>query len=266
MESQQSAAVVTENCSGIATITLNRPSKGNVLDSETNEAFIHAIDTVCEDKTVRVVILKGSGKIFCAGGDIKIFADNADCLPGMIASMLGPFHEAILKLSRLQVPIISVLNGPIGGGGIGIALCADYVLAAESMKLRGGYSAIGLTPDAGSSWFLTKRAGAALAKEIFFLNRPFDAMQCLSHGIVDAVYPEDRLFSEAEGLALRLSQSASGSIARIKHLIDGAHQRTLQEHLALEREYMVASAASADAREGISAFFEKRAPIFLQND
>lgn len=266
MESQADSVVITENHLGIVSITLNRPGKANALDLETSKAFTEAIDTVCSDNTVRVIVLKGSGKIFCAGGDIATFTKDANHLPAMMASMLGTLHEAMLKLSSLRVPVISVLNGPVGGGGIGIALCADFVLAAESMKLRGGYSAIGLTPDAGSSWFLTKRAGAALAKEIFFLNRPLDATQCLSHGIVDAVYPDDRLLPEAEDLALRLSRAASGSIARIKHLVDGAHQRTLQEHLALERDYMVVSAASSEAREGISAFMEKRTPVFLKND
>lgn len=251
---------------GVATIALNRPEKANALDPETSSAFIAAIDTVSEDRTVRVLLIHGTGKIFCAGGDIEAFTRNADRLPEFLTTMLTGLHGAMLKLASLRMPVITALNGPVGGGGIGIALCADYVLAAESMKLRGGYSAIGLTPDVGSSWFLTRRAGEAVAKDVFFRNRPYNASQCLFHGIVDAVHPDERLLDEARDMARQLAQAPVGALARIKQLVDGARQRTLVEHLAMEHEFMVVSGASPDAREGISAFMEKRMPVFEQHD
>jgi 2-(1,2-epoxy-1,2-dihydrophenyl)acetyl-CoA isomerase len=255
-------SVLTEIQGSVGTIILNRPEQANTLDSATSQALIEAVHAIAADDSIRVVLLKGSGKIFCAGGDIGGFTRDIDNLPGLLGTMLTPLHDAILKLATLPVPVVVALNGPIGGGGIGLALCADFVLAAESMKLRGGYSAIGLTPDVGSSWFLTRRAGAARAKEIFFLNGSMSARECLACGIVDAVYPDDELISQANSLVSRLATGATGSFAKIKDLVDGVQNRSLQGHLALEREYMIAAGGSPDAREGVVAAIEKRAPIF----
>jgi 2-(1,2-epoxy-1,2-dihydrophenyl)acetyl-CoA isomerase len=253
--------VLCEIADGLGTITLNRPDKGNAVDLMLAKALSAAIDEVARDPSVRAVLLTGNGKAFCVGGDIGAMRET-DNLPALMEALIGPLNEAVHKLTTLPVPVISALNGPIGGGGVGLALCADMVLAAESMKLRGGYSAIGLTPDIGSSWFLTHRAGPARAKEILSLNRPLSAAQCLEWGIVNAVYPDARLRDEARQIARQLANSATLSLQRIKHLVDGVAHRTLDEHLALELDYMIASAHSEDGREGIAAFIEKRAPRF----
>lgn len=258
--------VVTAFHAGVASIMLNRPGKANTLDQATSVALVAAIEAIMANDSVRVVLLKASGKMFCAGGDIEGLTKGKDDLPSMLGAMLAPLHEAILKLATLSVPVVAALNGPIGGSGIGLALCADFVLAAESMKLRSGYSAIGLTPDVGSSWFLTRRVGPARAKNIFFLNLPLTAQECFSCGIVDAVYPDDQLLTEADSLVARLACGAAGSFAKIKHLVDGAGARTLKVHLALERDYMIACAGTPDAREGIAAFMEKRTPLFGEPD
>ncbi|RJG04475.1 enoyl-CoA hydratase-related protein [Noviherbaspirillum sedimenti] len=257
-----SECVLTTINAGIGSIVLNRPDKANALDQASVAALRNAIDRICADRSVRVVLIRATGKTFCSGGDISNFKSNIDGLAPMLEGLLGPLNEVILKLANMPVPVISVLNGPVGGGGIGLALVADFVLAAQSMKLRGGYSAIGLTPDVGSSWFLTRRVGPARAREIFILNRPVNADDCLASGVVDAIYPDDQLAFEADKLAESIAAGAAKSIARIKALVNGASQRTLHEQLALEREYMVASGDSADAREGITAFLEKRAPRF----
>jgi 2-(1,2-epoxy-1,2-dihydrophenyl)acetyl-CoA isomerase len=180
----------------------------------------------------------------------------------MLEELLGPLHTALYKLATLPVPVVSAVNGPVGGGGIGLALCADIVLAAESMKLRGGYSAIGLTPDAGSSWFLTRRVGAMRAKQLFFTNGALSARQCLEMGIVSEVVPDAGLPARADALAEALAHGATGALGRIKQLVDGAHERTLRVQLDLEHSLMVESAASAHAAEGIAAFIDRRAPRF----
>jgi 2-(1,2-epoxy-1,2-dihydrophenyl)acetyl-CoA isomerase len=163
---------------------------------------------------------------------------------------------------RLPVPVVSVVQGPVAGGGIGLALAADVVLAGEAIRLRGGYTGIGLTPDLGASWLLARRAGPARAKAIFLHNRTLAARECLEWGIVDAVHPDALLAAEAEALARRLADGATAALGRAKRLVDGAASRTLDEHLALEREAMVRSAGTADAREGVAAFLEKRPPRF----
>lgn len=154
------------------------------------------------------------------------------------------------------------MNGPLGGAGIGLALCADFVLAAESVKLRTGYAAIGLSPDLGASYFLARRVGAVRAQQWFMLSETIDAQRCLAHGVVDALHPDAELAGAAENLALRLAQAATASLAGIKALCSGLPARDLQAHLSLEHQLLTARASGADAQEGVRAFVERRAPRF----
>ncbi|MGB3423976.1 MAG: enoyl-CoA hydratase-related protein [Castellaniella sp.] len=247
---------------GIARITLNRPRQLNALDAEAIHALAAAIEDACNDTRTRVVLIEGTGKAFCVGGDINLFSRAIDDLPSLLESLLQPLHAAIARLAASGLPIVSAVNGPVGGGGIGLALCADYVLAAQSMALRCGYSAIGLTPDAGSARFLTLRAGVVRAKQLFYLNEMLDAPACLALGIVDAVHPDEELAAAAQALARRLQAGPREPLARIKMLIETTGDRSLPEHLAAERECMVASSGEPDAREGITAFTEKRTARF----
>ena len=255
-------AVLLHRRDHIAVITLNRPQRANVIDFELAPALIAAIATVAADASIRAVLLQCSGKQFCAGGNIADFVSAGGDLSGLLDRHIPPLHDAIHQLATLPVPVVAALNGPIGGGGIGLALCADIVIASESMKLRGGYSAIGLTPDAGGSWLLTGRVGAARAKEIFFTNEALSASQCLALGIVSQVVPDADLATRATALVESLARGATVSFARIKTLVDGADQRSLREHLALEHRFMVESGRTADAAEGVAAFGQKRAPVF----
>ncbi len=254
--------LLLEHLDGVAMLTLNRPDRANVLDVEMSAALIAAIDAVAQDKSVRAVLLQARGRQFCGGGNIGDFASTPEQLGDLLERGIPPLHRTIHRLATLPLPVISALNGPIGGGGIGLALCADIVLAAESMKLRGGYSAIGLTPDVGASWFLARRVGAARCKEVFFTNEALSARECLALGIVSKVYPDAELAERALALAASLARGAAGSLARIKLLADGAHSRTLAEQLELEQRFMVESGRSADSAEGVRAFMQKRAPRF----
>ncbi|UJW83654.1 enoyl-CoA hydratase/isomerase family protein [Hydrogenophaga sp. SL48] len=255
-------AVLLDRRNGIAVLTLNRPDRANALDGEMALALDAAVDSLTGDVGLRAVLLQARGRHFCAGGDIREFVESIDDLGSRIDGSIPAVHRMIHRLATLPVPVVSALNGPVAGAGIGLALCADLVLAAESMKLRGGYSAIGLTPDAGSSWLLARRAGEARAKEIFFTNEPLSARHCLQFGIVSQVLPDAELDAGARALVTALAKGATGSFARIKVLVDGASHRTLQEHLELEHRYMGEASRSADAREGVTSFAQKRAPVF----
>lgn len=257
-----SSAVLLDRRDGIAVITLNRPERANVLDLELSAALIAAVDAVAEDTSVRALLLRAEGRHFCGGGDIGDFVKARHDIGSLLDTHIPPLHRAIARLAGLPVPVVSALNGPIGGGGIGLALCADVVLAAESMKLRGGYSAIGLTPDAGASWFLARRVGAARAKEIFFTNAPLSAQRCLDWGIVSAVWPDAELAERATALVASLARGATGALGRAKWLVDNAALHSLAEHLDHEHRAMVVSGRTADAVEGVTAFAEKRVPVF----
>jgi 2-(1,2-epoxy-1,2-dihydrophenyl)acetyl-CoA isomerase len=246
---------------GIGRITLDRPGQANTIGLAQGRAFARAVDAVL-GAAPRAVLLTGTGRIFCAGGAIDEMAAAGASIDRLIGEILEPLHPAIERLSRAPLPVVSALNGAVGGAGVGLALCADAVLAAASMKLRTGYAAIGLSPDAGASWFLARRVGAERAKRLFFLSDPIDARQCLELGIVDAVHPDDELAAAAEALAARLASAATGSLARIKRLCEGIAARTLREHLDLEREFLQQASREPDAAEGLRAFLEKRAPRF----
>lgn len=246
---------------GVGRITLNRPEAANAVGLASSRALSAAIDAVVA-AAPRVVVLTGRGPRFCAGGDISEFVADQENMAQLIDRILVPLHPALLRLVNMPAPVITAVNGPLGGAGIALALCGDIVLAADTMKLRAGYSAIGLTPDAGASWFLTRRVGASKAKEIFLLNDTLSADECLRLGIVNAVVPAAELEQRTHALVERLVAGAGGAFARIKVLCDAAERRDLGDHLALEHQMMLASAASADAREGVQAFAQKRAPKF----
>lgn len=248
----------------IAHITLNRPEQANVLDEATGEALIkvtHDLMQACDRGEVRAVLISARGPHFCAGGDIRGFAAS-DNIAALLDRSIPPLHACIHTLSTLPVPVVSAVNGSLGGGGIGVALCADIVLASQSMKLRGGYSAIGLSPDVGVSWALTRLVGPMRAKHLLFTNQPLSAEQCLAVGLVAEVHADDALMPAAQALVRLLAQGAGGSLARIKALVDQAAAHSLQQHLSMEHLGMVACGSSDDAREGVRAFLEKRPPHF----
>lgn len=246
----------------LAIITFTNPARGNALDLAMARAFASAIEQVAENKQVRALLITAQGKQFCVGGDVNSMADASRPLTDTLRELLEPVHAAMTMLKLFSFPVVCAINGAVGGGGIGLALCGDLVLAAASMKLRGGYSAIGLTPDVGGSWFVTRRAGAARAKEIFLTNRPFNADECLRIGLIDAVHSDEELHAAALKLAHQLANGPVEAQARIKSLIDHAHHRTLEQQLAAERDSIYASGESADGKEGVRAFIEKRAPKF----
>lgn len=249
----------------LAVITLNRPEQHNVLDIHTSRAVIAAVEVIeprVQAGAVRAVLIRGTGRSFCAGGDIQGFAGSADVRATLLESTLPPLIAAVHTLAMLPVPVVAALNGAVGGGGLGLAFCADITIAAESMVLRGGYTGIGLTPDVGSSWFLARAVGTARAKRIFFANEKISAVQCLAWGLVSELVPDAELDSRALALARSLAAGATRALGRTKLLLDGALERTLAEQLALEARSMVASALDAEASEGVEAFLEKRAPRF----
>jgi 2-(1,2-epoxy-1,2-dihydrophenyl)acetyl-CoA isomerase len=246
---------------GVGHIVLNRPAAANALNSAAGLALADAIGRAAR-ADIGAVLLSSTGKQFCAGGDIAEFVERQADLDRLVRAMLDPLHPAILTLATLPVPVVSAVHGPVGGAGIALALCADIVLAAPAMKLRGGYSAIGLSPDLGASYYLARRAGASRAKLILMTNRAIAAEECLRWGLVDELHEAEALPGAARALALQLARGATGSLGGIKRLCDGALQHGLHAHLQLEREALLRCAMSADGREGIQAFMAKRAPVF----
>ncbi len=246
---------------GVGHIVLNRPQAANALNSAHSQVLCEVIAQAARTD-VGAILLCANGKQFCAGGDINEFASRRADLDALVETMLDVLHPAIHTLASLPVPVISAVQGPIGGAGISMALCADLVLASPAMKLRGGYSAIGLSPDLGASYYLSRRAGAARAKQILMTNRVLSAEECLRWGIVDEIHAPDELLPAARALAVQLAHGATQSLGGIKRLCDGAQAHDLRTHLGLEREALLRCARSVDGQEGVSAFVERRPPVF----
>jgi len=245
----------------IGRIVLKRPGRANAIGLRSSRALVRAIDEVlaCEP---RAILLTGEGRVFCAGGDIDEFVAAGEGLPALVDEILQGLHPALLRLAASPAPLVVAVNGPAGGAGVGLALCGDFVLAAESMKLRTGYAAIGLSPDAGASYFLSRRIGPVRAQQWLMLSDAIDSARCLAAGAVDAVHPDASLAEAAQALAARLAAGASASFAGIKALCGGAPGRPIEQHFAMEHELLRARAGSADAREGVAAFVAKRAARF----
>ena len=242
-------------------IVLNRREAANALNTAMGQALGAAIDALL-GAPVGAILISSRGKQFCAGGDINEFVERRADLDRLVGEMLDALHPQIHRLATAPLPVVSAVQGPLGGAGISVALCADIVLAAPEMKLRCGYSAIGLSPDLGASYYLTRRAGAARAKNLLMTNRAIAAQQCLDWGIVDELHSADALMASATALATQLAEGATASFAAIKKLCDSAHEHDLLDHLALERAALERCAASPQAREGVAAFIERRPPRF----
>lgn len=257
----QSDPVLHSVDDGIARIVLNRPEQANAIGIESSRALGQAIDAVLAKKP-RALLMTARGRIYCAGGNIGEFVAAGDRMAPVIDQILENLHPALARLHEAPVPTVAAINGPVGGAGVGLALFADFVLAAESMKLRTGYSAIGLSPDAGTSFFLAQRIGPVRARQWLMTSDPKDGRQCLEAGAVDAVYPDAELQPQAEALVRRLASMATASLGGIKTLCNRAGRGGFEEHLRLERQMLVARAAEPNAIEGVRAFVEKRAPKF----
>jgi 2-(1,2-epoxy-1,2-dihydrophenyl)acetyl-CoA isomerase len=246
---------------GVGRILLNRPEHNNALGTSNAHALVRAIDEVLVDRP-RVVVIEARGPIFCAGGDIHEFVRAGEQLDELIDAILNELLPGYLKLAQATCPIVTVVGGPVGGAGVGLALCGDFVLASDTMKLRTGYAAIGLSPDVGASYFLARRVGAVRAQQWLMLSDAIDAQRCLAAGAVDHVHPAAELDAAAQALVGRLCASAPASLAAMKRLSLEGPALSLKAYLALEKALLKACARTGDAREGTSAFVAKRKPQF----
>lgn len=226
------------------------------LGRRASHALVAAIDAVLA-RAPRAILLRAEGRIFCAGGDVDEFAAAGDALPAYVDEVLGLLHPAMLRLARSPAPLVSAVNGAVAGAGIGLALCADFVLGARSMTLRSGYASIGLSPDVGSSYFLARRVGPVRAQQLLMLGEPIDADRCLAWGAIDAVHGDEELGAASEALVARLARAARGTAAAVRELCGGP-VRGLREHLALEHELLRRNAGVADSHRRIAAFLEER--------
>ena len=247
---------------GVAHLTLNRPDNANGINLALARDLFHATLALADDSRVRSVLLTGSGARFCGGGDVKEFAGHADDLTPHLRAILAYLHPAVERLVRGDAPVVTAVQGSAAGAGMGLVGASDIVIAGESAKFVMAYTAIGVTPDGASSWFLPRLVGLRRVVELTLTNRPLSAAEALEWGLINKVVPDDDVQVEAAVLATRLAAGPTRAFGGAKRLLNESLESTFETHLALEAELIASGGQTHDAVEGMTAFVEKRAPEF----
>ena len=243
-------------------VTLNRPDKLNAFNEEMHRAFRAALEAARNDDDCRAVLLTGAGRGFCAGQDLGD-RDPAKGEAPDLGETLRHFYNPHIRLIReMPKPVIAAVNGAAAGAGANIALACDIVLAARSAKFLQAFARIGLIPDAGGSWSLTRLIGPARARALAMLAEPLPAETAAEWGLIWKAVDDDLLMAEARDMAGRLANGPTTGLALTKQAILAAATNDLEAQLDLEAELQARAGATDDYREGVTAFLEKRPPRF----
>jgi 2-(1,2-epoxy-1,2-dihydrophenyl)acetyl-CoA isomerase len=247
---------------GIATITLDSPANLNALDERMIDDLAATAADIDRHGNVRVVVLRGAGKAFCAGGDIARFAAAGDEAHDFVNS-LGPGLQSFVQWLR-QTPaiVVAVVRGAVAGGGVGLMLAADVVVAAEDAVVALAYARLGTSPDAGASYFLARTLGYRKALELYLLSERLDGKAARALGLVNFTAPAASLDAEADALIGRLAAGPAAAYASAKRLFRQAADTGLHQHLDDEIRLFSDNTRHPDFAEGVRAFLEKRPPRF----
>lgn len=246
----------------LAIVTLNRPDRYNAIDASLGEGLIHAANRAGEE--ARALVLTGSGKAFCSGADLNdLMADyeNGDG-PDLARLLEDAFHPPLQALLDCEVPIIGAINGVAAGAGLGLALACDLRVMAAEAFLTSAFTAIGLVPDSGTTWWLSHHLGVSRALEIAFTNRRVEADEARELGLCIDVVPGDQLLDRARSLAGQMADLVPDSLVATRRLIRGASGTSLEEAMRGEQTEQGRLGRTPEHREGVMAFIEKRKPDF----
>lgn len=244
---------------GIATVLLDRADKLNALSAGMYEELAQTFNALNLDDSVRVVLLTGAGKAFCAGGDVGSMG-NFDVVSGRRRSK--GHHRMVLALHHLEKPVIAAVRGPAAGIGASLALACDLIVASETAYLLMAFKNVGIPPDGGAIYFLTQHLGLARAKEIVYSARRLPAAEAKEMGLVSRVVPDDRLETAAMELAREIAGSATYALTLAKRMFQYMYVPTLEQLLELEVLAICGARMTQDHVEGVTAFREKRKPQF----
>jgi len=253
-------AVLVQKSGGVMDIILNRPEQLNAMNQELMIGLNDAIARA-EEPGVRAVLIRGQGKGFCAGGDLKQFAEflQKDVVPRTLPDTL---HQAIQRLRELPRPVVAQINGPCAGAGFSLAMACDLAIAGESARFNLAYAGIGLSPDGSSTYHLPRHVGLKKAMEMFFLPEKMTAAEVLELGLINRVVPDDQLEKTCRDLVLKLSQGPTRALGCAKVLVNRSAQYTLEEQLRLESDYVCETVISRDFKTGVESFLRKEKPVF----
>lgn len=247
---------------GLARLTFAQASRGNPIDGTFCREFCDVANMLSSDATVRAILVTAEGPNFSFGGDISMFLKSLDTLPQQIRSWTADLHVGIARMQRLDAPIIAAVQGICAGGMAGTIAGADIVIAEPGTRFVAAYAGIGYCCDAGSSIMLTRRMGLSRARKYLLLNETLDAPTALGAGLADEVVPAADLVARAEAVARKLADGPTQAFGEIRRLLVSAATDPMDVQLEREAQALARIAGTSDAREGLTAFGEKRKPVF----
>jgi enoyl-CoA hydratase/carnithine racemase len=247
----------------IATITLNRPDRMNAFTWEMLDAWAEALHQAQQDENVHVIIVTGAGKAFCSGGDIQNMGQRQERTPLMRKNELaGHVHRVPLALESVDKPVIAAINGAAAGAGLDLALQCDLRFAAASARLGETYVRVGLVPGAGGTWFLPRLVGTAKALEMFWTGDLLSAEEAERIGLVNKVLPDEELMTYVRTIAEKIAHAPPLSVRFIKRAVYQGQRIDLRTSLDLISSHYAVVSSSADHKEAVQAYLEKRKPNF----
>ena len=247
---------------GIAILTLNRAELGNAIDLGLAAELLKEAARCDEDHSVRCVVLAAAGPFFCVGGDLQGMADAGEDIGGFVKELVDTFHHAVIRLARMNKPLVTVVQGAAAGAGVSLAILGDIALAAQSASFTWAYNKVGFTPDGGISWFLPRLIGLRRTQEFALLGKRLSAADAVSYGLITRAVPDESLVAEAMETAKTLARSSAAALGRTRELLLSSYSNGLEEQMEVEARSITASSETADGREGLAAFFAKRKPDF----
>jgi len=248
---------------GITTLTLNRPERLNALSPAMTAGLKEALERLSTDRECGAIVITGAGRGWCAGGDVKTMesrgADQTfeDRLEGLRRA-----HRLPLLLRRMPQVVIAMINGPVAGAGLGLALACDLRIAGKSARFGTAFARIGYSGDYGGSWSLTRLVGTAKARELYFLADVIDADKAGELGMVNRVVGDDELRAETMALARRIADGPLVALGYMKRNLLAAETEDFQTGLDFEAAHQARCAFTEDHKEAVAAFVEKRRPVF----
>lgn len=252
-----------EMSAGVARLKLNRPDRLNAFIVQMHMEIRQVLDHLESEAALRVLLITGAGRGFCAGQDLRERKLEAGTLPADLSEALERrWNPLVRRLTRLPAPVVCAVNGVAAGAGANLALACDLVIAARSASFIQSFVAIGLAPDAGGTWMLPRLAGQARAMGLALTGEPLPAETAAQWGLIWKAVDDDRFAEEVEVLVARLASAPPLSLTSIKRAMRASGTATLDQQLDLERDLQKQLGFSEDYAEGVRAFIEKRKPVF----
>lgn len=246
----------------IGFLTFNRPEAMNTYNFAMSQELPDCVESLAEDKNIKVVVLRGAGNVFMAGGDIEFLKQASQGSKEGTVAAIASLHETIMALRSMNKIVVAAVNGACAGAGMSIMLACDLAYCATGTKFNTAYSGLGLSPDGGMTYSLTRMIGTKKAFELILLSKPFWDEDALELGIVNQVLTKDNFDNQIEQIASELAKKPKQTMASIKQLINQSSQNNLQQQLSLEQENFVECIKTKDFQAGVEAFLNKTAAKF----